>query len=84
MPLKLSSDKTECILFESKQQLDKAAHEPLKTGPNLKELTNKVKYLEGVLDNTLNFESHVSFKVQKVMINFIKIKLICKYIIREA
>ena len=63
MGLILNSDKTECILFGSKNQLNKAAQEPLKAGPDLIELTNKVKYLGEVLDNTLNFESHVSLKM---------------------
>ena len=81
---KLNSDKTECILFGSKHQLNKATQEPHKVGPNLIELSNKVKYLGGVLDNTFNFESHVPLKVQKAMANFIKIKSVCKYITREA
>ena len=84
MWLKLNSDKTECILFGSKHQLNKAAQEPLKVGPDLIELSDRVKYLGGVPDNTLNFESHVSLKMQKVMANFIKIKSICKHITREA
>ena len=84
MGLKLNLDKTECILFGSKHQLNKAAQQPLKAGLDLIELSIKVKYLGGVLDNTFNFESHVSLKVQKVMANFIKIKSICKYITREA
>ena len=67
-----------------KHQLNKAAQEPLKEGPDLIELSNKVKYLRGVLHNTLNFELHVSLKVQKAMANVIKIKPIHKYITREA
>ena len=81
---KLNSDKTEYIIFGSKQQLSKAAHEPLKAGPDLIELSNKVKYLGGVLDNTLNFESHLSLKVQKAITNFINIKSICKCNTRET
>ena len=65
-------------------KLNKAAHEPLKAGQDLIELSNMIKNLGGVLDNTLNFESHVSLKAQKAMTNFIKIKSICKYITREA
>ena len=84
MQFKLNSDRTECILFGSKHQLNKAAHEPFRTGPDLIELSNKVKYLGGVLDNTLNFKLHVSLKLQKVMTNSIKIKSICRYITREA
>ena len=76
MQLKLNSDKSEYISFGSKQQLNKAAQEPIKSGPDLIELNNKVKYLGGVLDNTLNFESHISLKVQKAMTNLIKIKSI--------
>ena len=45
---------------------------------------NLVKYLGEVLDNTLNFESHVSLNVQKAMANFIKIKSMHRYITREA
>ena len=63
MQLKLNSDKTEYILFRSKQQLNKAAHEPFTAGPDCIDLGNKVKYLGGVLDNTLNFESHICLKV---------------------
>ena len=34
MQLKLNSDKTEYILYGSKQQLNKEAHEPFKAGPD--------------------------------------------------
>ena len=84
MWLKLNSNKTVCILFGLRHQLIKAAQKPLKAGPDLTELSDKVKYLGGVLENTLNFESQVSLKVQKAMANFIKIKSIHKYITREA
>ena len=70
----------EFILFASKQQLNKAEHEPFKAGSDLIELSNKVKYLGGVLDKTLKCESHV----QNAMSNVIKIKSVCKYITREA
>ena len=63
MQRKLNSDKTEYILFGSKQQLNKAAHKLFKAGLDLIELSKKVKYLGGVLDNTVNFELHVSLKV---------------------
>ena len=82
--LKLNLEKTEYILSGSKHQLNKAEQEPLKSGPDLIELSDKVKYLGGVLDNTLNFESHVSLKEQKAMDNIIKIKSIYNYITREA
>ena len=77
-------ERTEYILFGSRHQLNKVEQEPLKAGPDFIEQSDKVKYLGGVLDNTLNFESHVSLKVQKAMANLIKIKSIHRYIIKEA
>ena len=74
----------EYILHGSKQQLKNTTHKPFKVGPDFIELSNRVKYLGGVQDNTLNFESHISLKVQKAMTNFIKIKSICKYITKET
>ena len=84
MQLKLNSEKTKYVLFGSKHQLNKAEKEPLKAGPDFIELSDKVQYLGGVLDNNLNFESHMSLKVQKAMANFIKIKSIRRYITKEA
>ena len=71
-------------MFGSHQQLTKINPEPLHASPDLTELSNKVKYLGGFLDNTLSFDLHVSSKVQKAMANFIKIKSICKYITQET
>ena len=68
----------------SKHTINKAEQELLRAGPDLTEQSAKVKYLGGVLDNTLNYKSHVSLKVQKAMANFIKIKSIHKYITKEA
>ena len=84
MWLKLNSEKTEYILFGSRHQLNKAEQELLKAGPDFIQQSDRVKYLGGFLDNTLNFELHVSLKVQKAMANFIKIKSICRYITKEA
>ena len=84
MCLKLNSDRTEYIMFGSHQQLTKINLEPLHAGPDLIELSKKVKYLGALLDNTLSFDLHVSSKVQKAMANFIKIRSICKYITWEA
>ena len=83
MQLKLNLEKTEYILFGSKHTIIKAEQELLRAGPDLIEQSEKVKYLGEVLDNTLNYKSHVSLKVQKAIANFIKIKSICKYITKE-
>ena len=71
-------------MFGSHQQLTKINLEPLQAGPDLTELSNTVKYLGALLDNTLSFDQHISSKVQKAMVNFIKIRSICKYITQEA
>ena len=71
-------------MFGSHQQLTKINPEPLHAGPDLIELSSKVKYLGALLDNTLLFDLHVSSKVQKAMANFIKIKSIHKYITWES
>ena len=84
MCLKLNSEKTGYIMFGSRQQLTKINPELLHAGPDLIELSNKVKYLGSLLDNTLSFDLHVSSKVQKALANFIKIKSIHKYITWEA
>ena len=60
MCLKLNSEKTEYIMFGLCQQLTKINLEPLHVGPDLTELSNKVKYLGSLLDNTLSFDLHVS------------------------
>ena len=80
MHLKLSSYKTEYIMFGSQQQLTKINQEPPRAGTDLIKLSDKVKYSCGLLDSTLSFDQHVSSKVQKAMANFIKIKSIYRYI----
>ena len=82
--LRLNAEKTECILFWSRLTINKAEQEPLRAGPGLIEQSEKVKYLGGVLDSTLNYKSHVSLKVQTAMTNFTKIKSLRKYITKEA
>ena len=83
MCLKLNSEKTEYIMFGSCQQLPKINPEPLQAGPDLIELSNMVKCLGTLLDNTLSFDQHISSKVQKAMANFIKVRSIHKYITRK-
>ena len=71
-------------MFGSRQQLTKINLRLLQAGPDLIELSNKVKYLGSLLDNTLSFDQHASSKVQKARVNFIKVKSIHKYITLEA
>ena len=68
-----------------KHQLNKAAQEPLKAGPDVIELSNKVKYLGGVLDNTLNFlhwlpiQQRITYKLGLLTFKCIK-KAVPKYL----
>ena len=59
MRLILNPEKTEYILFGSRHTINKAEQEPFRAGPDLIEQSEKVKYLGGVLDNTLNYKSHI-------------------------
>ena len=76
MRLKLSSEKTEFILFGSKQMLRHASTDHLNFGTTPIQRTNLIKYLGGHLDTGLTFEEHVKQKCKAAMLNFIKIKVI--------
>ena len=58
MRLKLNCDKTELILFRSRQQLFKCKTKEIELDGNLIQLSDQVKYLGGGLDSTL--KKHVS------------------------
>ena len=58
-------------MFGPWQQLAKINMEPLQAGPNLIKLSDKLKHLGGLLDNTLSCDQNVSSNVPKAMANFI-------------
>ena len=76
MWLKLNGEKTEFILFGSRQMLEHADTEHLNFGTTPIQWSNLVKYLGGYLDSCLTFEEHVKQKCKTAMLNFIKIKAI--------
>ena len=78
--VKLNPDKMEYILFGSWQQLKKTPPEPLNTHSDPIAVSDTVRYLEGLLDQHLNFKKHINEKSKKAMANIIKIHAICRYV----
>ena len=80
MHLKLNPDKTEYILFSSKQQLKKTSPKPLDAQGDPIAVSKAVRYLGGFLDQHLNFEKHIKEKVKKAVANITKNHAIHKYL----
>ena len=76
MWLTLNSEKTEFILFGSRQMLEHADTEHLNVGTTPIQQSNLIKYLGGYLESCLTFKEHVKQKCKAAMLNFIKIKAI--------
>ena len=47
-------------------------------------MSSEVKYLEEILDNKLNFNKHITMKIKKAMSNFTCIRVIWKYLSKQA
>ena len=90
MHLKLNNDKTEFIMFGSRQMLKHANTSHLDFSSSLIQQIKLVKYLGGHLDSSLAFEEHIKTKMKRIdhfnrksslfskaaMLNFIKIKAV--------
>ena len=76
MQLKLNSEKTEFLMFGSRQMLKHADTLHLNFGTTPIQQSNVIKYLSGHLDSCLTFKEHVKQKCKAAMLNFIKIKAI--------
>ena len=68
--LKHNTDKTDFIIFDSKQQLMKLDESPLHANGDLIPKSEVVRYLGGHLDTSLTFATHVKTKVKTAMANF--------------
>ena len=84
MRLKLNCDKTELILFGSKQQLLKCKTGDIELDGHLISVSQHVKYLGGGLDSSLNFKKHIGNVTGKAMANFFRIRGIRKYLNKDA
>ena len=67
MRLKLNANKTECITFGSRIQLQKVSSSPLIADNDVTQMSSNIKYLEGILDNKLNFNKHITMKIKITM-----------------
>ena len=76
----LNTDKTELIIFGSKQQLRKVDESPLDANSDLIPKSEVVRYLRGHLDASLTFETHIKTKVKTAMANFIKMRSMWDYL----
>ena len=84
MRLKLNFDKTELILFGSRQQLLKCKTSEIELDGYPISLSQYVKYLGGGLDSTLSFKKHIGNVTGKAMANFFRIRGIRKYLNKDA
>ena len=78
--LKLNESKTEFIYFGSQQLLQKCNAENIKVINETTTRNNKIKYLGGTLDSSLQFKTHITNKCRAAMVDLIWIKHIRKYI----
>ena len=76
MQLKLNSDKTEFIMFGSRQMLKYPNTSNLNFGTPPIQWSKLVKYLGRHLDSCLTFKEHVKQKSKVAVLNFTKIKAI--------
>ena len=74
--LKLNCEKTQFIMFGSRQMLKHADTSHLDFGSNLIQQSKLVKYLDGHLDSSITSEEHIKQKLKAAMLNFTKIKAI--------
>ena len=84
MRLKLNYDKTELILFGSRQQLLKCKTKEMELDGNPIPMSQYVKYLGGGPDSTLSFKKHINKAAGMAMANFFRIRGIRKYLNRDA
>ena len=76
MCLKLNTDKTEFIMFGSRQMLKHANTSHLNLGSSPIQQSRLIKHLGEHLDSCLTFKEHVKQKSKAAMLNFTKIKAI--------
>ena len=84
MRLRLNCDKTELILFGSRQQLLKCKTSEIELDGNPISTSQYVRYLGGDLDSTLSFKKHINNAAGVAMANFFRIRGIRKYLNRDA
>ena len=84
MRLKMNDDKTEFILFGSRQQLKKCESDRLRVNDIEVTLSTSIRYLGAYLDAELKFKLHITKKCQAAMLNLRNIRSIRKFLDRES
>ena len=84
MRLKLNPDKTEFIIFGSKQQLSKLNTKSIKVGDSTVTPTPVVKCLGTHLDCNLKMTEHVLFKCKSALFNFHRIASIQRFLDQDS
>ena len=82
--LKLNPDKTEFILFGSRQQLNKCKSNEISVVDAGVERSNCIKYLGGYLDEQINLKRFVSDKCKTISMNISHIRQIRPYLTGES
>ena len=82
--LKLNPDKTEFILFGSRQQLNKCKSKEINVVDAGVGRSNCIKYLSGYLDEQMNLKRFVSDKCKTISMNISHIRQIRPYLTEES
>ena len=82
--LKMNPNKTEFILFGSRQQINKCKTEHLIVCDSKVQRQVKIKYLGAILDENLTMKEHITQKCKIAMWNLNRIKSIRKSLTKEA
>ena len=72
--LKLNESKTEFIYYGSQQLLQKCNTENIMVINKTISRCDKVRYLGGILNSSLQFKTHITNKCKTAMVNLIQIK----------
>ena len=82
--LKLNDDKTEFIVFGSKQQLDKVSIKHIRIGSSNISPSSHVRNLGIILDSNMTLSSHISSMCKSAYFHLRNIGLIRKYLTEQA
>ena len=82
--LQMNASKTEFMLFGSKQQIDKCSTDSLRVCDTLVTRSPTMRYLGVWFDTYLDFKTHISRTIAKVMGNMIDIRSIRPYLDEKA
>ena len=80
----MNDDKTEFIIFPSRQLAKKINTHILNVNRTIIQKSEVIRYLGAWLDLQLNFKHHITMKCRVAMLNLQRIKMIWKYLTKDA